>query len=63
MNRNTVYMDMLREQCARWPLLTAQDLTKALYQAFFGCGHFTAANDFLAKYGRRIDWSALEAKL
>lgn len=42
MNPNTVYMDMLRAQCARWPLLTAQDLTKALYQAFFGCGHFVA---------------------
>ena len=42
MDRNTVYMDMLRAQCARWPRLTAQDLTKALYQAFWGCGHFVA---------------------
>lgn len=42
MNPTTAYMNMLRAQCARWPLLTAQDLTKALYQAFFGCGHFVS---------------------
>lgn len=40
MNNMSEYVSMLREQCARWPALTAQDLTKALYQSQFGCGHF-----------------------
>lgn len=26
------------------------------YQGFFGCGHFSRANDFLAKYDKQIDW-------
>ena len=31
------------------------------YRGFFGCGHFTAANDFLVKTGRRpIDWTIQE---
>ncbi len=40
MSSNAFPLKMLREQCARWPKLTAMDLTKALYQAEFGCGHF-----------------------
>ncbi len=31
------------------------------YRGFFGCGHFAAANDFLAKTGRQpIDWTIQE---
>lgn len=33
---------LCRAQCARYPLLAAQDLVKALYQATFGCGHLVA---------------------
>lgn len=40
-NMNSL-MNMLLEQCARWPRLAAQDLVKALYQAEFGCGHFVS---------------------
>ena len=30
------------------------------YNGFFGCGHFTKANDYLIKHGREpIDWSRL----
>jgi len=42
MENTDLLMNMLREQCLRWPRLTAQDLTKALYQAEFGCGHFVS---------------------
>jgi len=34
--------DMLRAQCARYPLLRPRDLLKALHQSVCGCGHFVA---------------------
>ena len=49
-------MNMLRGQCARWPRLTAQDLTKALYQAEFGCGHFVSDRE------KGLQWLIDEAK-
>lgn len=27
------------------------------YNGFFGCKHFSKANEFLAKYGKTVDWS------
>ena len=27
------------------------------FNGFFGCKHFSKANEFLAKYGKKIDWS------
>lgn len=49
-------MNLLNDQCARWPRLTAQDLTKALYQAEFGCGHFVADRE------KGLKWLVSEEK-
>ena len=34
----------LRDQCARYPALTAQDLLKFLHQSTFGCGHLVQSS-------------------
>lgn len=39
-------------------LTAAHPSPLSAYQGFFGCGHFSKANDFLVKHGRQpIDWS------
>ncbi len=35
-------LSLLQAQLSGWPEANAQDLTKALYQAEFGCGHFVS---------------------
>ena len=42
MNDIESVVSILKNQCVRWPALTAQDLVKALYQSQFGCGHFVS---------------------
>jgi uracil-DNA glycosylase len=29
------------------------------HNGFFGCGHFNKSNEFLSKYNKKIDWSAV----
>ena len=43
-------------------LTAAHPSPLSAHNGFFGCGHFVQANEFLAKYGRTIDWSALDTQ-